>query len=290
MTFSLVKFQRVVTLATIAFTATTFSAHLTGSRDLAAFAGNGNGNGGNGNGNSGNGNGNGGGNGNANVSTRSVSTSVSVNQQKPVAASKAVKSKTAVPKLKKDSVTIKSVSLSKTIETPKIKIAKLPSRLGALNAAHASPMAFAHASANSRVGKIRTYYLANAASKTAAANLETAQAAAITSSAANVTAQAAVTTAQLALDAANAAVLVDPTLTQAVIDAQAALDVATAAALISQAAADTAAELVATAQLDADTAMATATAALNLAANKTPVDAETKAALDALLVGKIASQ
>ena len=75
---------------------------------------------------------------------------------------------------------------------------------------------------------------------------------------------------------------------QAVTDAQTVLDTAIAnAAKTQQAAVDAAADLAA-AQADAATADAAVQSALNAAANKRPVDDATKAALDALLAGKIA--
>ncbi len=46
------------------------------------------------------------------------------------------------------------------------------SRLGSLNAAHASARAFANASPNSRIGKIKAYYLANVIAQSADAKVQ----------------------------------------------------------------------------------------------------------------------
>lgn len=143
---------------------------------------------------------------------------------------------------------------------------KSVSRLGALNAGHASANAFAHAAPNSRVGKIKAYFLANEAANVAAAKVVADQLAIATYNAA---------VAKLALDQSQTTP--DPALLaldqKAIQDALAA-DTAALASLSAD-------------QLAANTLLATATNDLNAAANKTPVSAPTKAALDALLVGKI---
>ena len=143
---------------------------------------------------------------------------------------------------------------------------KSVSLLGALNAGHASANAFAHAAPNSRVGKVKAYFLANEAAKVAAAKVTADQLAITTYNAA---------VAKLAYDQ-----LHFPTNTSLLAADQIAINNALAA--------DTAALVsLAADQLAANTLLATATTALNAAANKTPVSAATKAALDALLVGKI---
>ena len=124
------------------------------------------------------------------------------------------------------------------------------SLLGALNAAHASAKAFAHAAPNSRVGKIKAYFLANQAAKVAAAKVVADLA---------------------AIDTYNAAVIKGD---QNAIKNALAADTAALASLPAD-------------QLAASNLLATAATALNAAANKRPVSLATKAALDALLVGKI---
>lgn len=151
-------------------------------------------------------------------------------------------------------------------KTLKSSSGKLASKLGALNAAHASANAFAHASPNSRIGKIKAYYIANAAAQIADAQVDSdLLAIQIYNDAVK----------QLATDQLNLPVG-DPILAtdQDAIDAALAAYTAATAAL----------------QTDQATAAAADAAtqdALNAAANKQPVSAETKVALDALLVGKI---
>ena len=173
-------------------------------------------------------------------------------------------------------------------KTLKSSSGKLASKLGALNAAHASANAFAHASPNSRIGKIKEYFLSNEAAKEADTKLADAQAAAATAAKNNTLAQSAVTDAQAALQTAQDALAAATGNQQAVTDAQTALDTAIANAAKTQIAADATAADVIAAQADAATADAAAQSALNAAANKRPVDDATKAALDALLAGKIA--
>ena len=158
---------------------------------------------------------------------------------------------------------------------------QVASKLGALNAAHASARAFAHASPDSRIGKIKTYYLANQIAIATQATAAATDAAAL-KVAFEATAPTAVISAYEALqadptnvtlqDAFNAAVTNAGLLGAQVTTLQTAYtDWQNAVA------ADTlAADAAATAQID-----------LNAAANKTPVDAATKTALDALLVDKI---
>lgn len=144
---------------------------------------------------------------------------------------------------------------------------KTASSLGALNAAHASPQAFANAAPNSEIGKIKAYFLAN---QTAALSDAAALQEAYDSSAPS------------AVRDAYEALLADPANTTL----QAAYDQAiTDAGLTAEQVAALAAAYAA--WQDAVAADAEAAATLEAAANKTPVSDETKAALDALLVGKI---
>ena len=87
---------------------------------------------------------------------------------------------------------------------------KLASKLGALNAAHASARAFPKASPNSRIGRIREYYEANQASIAAASAAEEAATAAVAANQAVTDAQATVTTAEAELAKAQAAAAADP--------------------------------------------------------------------------------
>ena len=141
------------------------------------------------------------------------------------------------------------------------------SNLGALNAGHAAPQAFANAFATSRIGKIKAYYLASqTAALTDAAALQTAF---------EGSAPAAVIGAYEALQA-------DPTnaTLQAVYD-QAVIDAGLTAEQV------TTLEAAYTAWQDAVAADAEAAATLEAAANKTPVSDETKTALDDLIADSI---
>lgn len=201
---------------------------------------------GNGGGNSGgNGNGNSGGNSNGNSSTRSDRS----NSPKSVATEKASKDKIA-PKL------------------------------GALNAARASAKAFAKASPNSRVGKIKAYYVANQAALTAQSIADETDAVALHDGFLG-SGPLSVVNAYEALQVGPAS----PTLQDAYNRA------ATDAALTGEqlAAMETAYsdwQGAANADALAANAASTAQAALQAAANKMPVSTEARAALDALLVGK----
>ena len=93
----------------------------------------------------------------------------------------------------------KSVEVASTEKKAKTNIA---SKLGALNAAHASAKALANASPNSRVGKIAAYRDANAASVTAAEDAAEAAATAATAQADADAAAADAAEAQAAADAA----------------------------------------------------------------------------------------
>ena len=217
--------------------------------DTALAKKGGNGNNGNGNGNNGNGNGNGGsangGNGGA-------------------ASGGAVASATGSGKSK-----------AKT---------QLTSQMGALNAAHASASAFAHANPKSRVGRIKEAVLQSAAADDAQQAATAVAQAAIDASPEVALARQAVTDANAALTTA----LADPTadavtidgLKQAIADAEDGLAEAETAAV--------AADPTATAaQAAAVEAQAAADAAWKDAANKTPVTDDVKAATRALVEGKI---
>jgi hypothetical protein len=139
----------------------------------------------------------------------------------------------------------------------------LTSQMGALNAAHASANALRNASPDSRVGMIAAYG-------------QQAAVAAAAQQVADVAAQAAAD-AVTALDQLNAdftAGLID----QATYDSQ-----LTSLQMAAEAAAADAAAL----QAAADAADAQAASLLEAAANKTPVTEEVRAAVDALLEGKI---
>lgn len=258
---SISKFHRAAFMACVLLASSAMNSDFLGSRDSLAFAGNGNGNGNGNGGSNSNANGNSGNNGNS--SANSVSAVKTTGQSK-----------------------VASVKKSAT-KTQVIKV-KVSNKLGALNAAHASAQAFAHASANSRIGKIKTYYVANVASWAAAEALTAANDANLLAQAnlqtlvdSGYVAPATLADANTALESANAALVLSPddaTLIQAVTDAQTVVDAFTTAAALAEA------------QVNAVLLAAAATDALNAAANKAPVDDTTKAALDALLVGKIASE
>jgi hypothetical protein len=199
-------------------------------------------------------------------------------------------------------------SSAKAEKTEKVSNGNIASKLGALNAAHASANALDNASPNSRVGKIAAYQDANAAAVESGVALQAAQdqLASLNEAVTNYdTALAGVTTAEgnlatgapalqgiiddpLATDDAKAAAAAElQDLNDAVTTAQATADGLQAAA---DAAADqipAAEEAVAQAEIDAAAAEAAALTALEAAANK-PVDdeGEVKAAVDALLLGK----
>jgi hypothetical protein len=144
---------------------------------------------------------------------------------------------------------------------------KTASNLGALNAGHAATQAFANAAPNSRVGKIKAYYLASqAAAQTDAAALQTAF---------EGSAPVPVVDAYKALQADPA----NPTLQDAFNQA-----VANANLTDEQVAAFEGAY---SAWQDAVAADSEAATSLDAAANKTPVSEETKAALDSLVAGSI---
>lgn len=215
---------------------------------LAAKGGNGNGNSG------GNGNGNGSAGGNGNSSAKSEKSSPAKTEK-----------------------VAKSVEVASTEKKTK----NIASKLGALNAAHASPRAFAHASPNSRIGKIKAYYEANQAFLTAQLTAGATDAVAL-QAAFEASAPASVVDAYEALQANPA----DPAL-QAAYDLAVATEVPTAEQLAELASTYTGWQSAVNDDALAAAAEAEAEAALNAAANKTPVSPEARIALDALLVGKI---
>ena len=159
----------------------------------------------------------------------------------------------------------------------------LTSQMGALNAAHASASAFAHANPKSRVGRIKEAVLQSAAADEAQQAATAVAQAAIDASPEVAVARQAVTDANTALALALADPMSDEAtiegLKQAVADAEGSLTEAEAAAV--------AADPTATAAQDAaDEAQAAADAAWNNAANKTPVTDDVKAATQALVEGK----
>ena len=195
--------------------------------------------------------------------------------------------------------------VAKAEKATKINHGATASKLGALNAAHASANALANASPNSRVGRIAAYGDASAAAVESGEALLAAQdqLASLNETVTNYnTALADVTTAEEKLVAgapALQAIVDDPLATDeakatelqglndAVDAAQTTADSLQAAAEAAAAQIPAAEATVTQAEIDAAAAEAAAQEALNYAANKTPVSDETKAALDALLVGKI---
>ena len=198
--------------------------------------------------------------------------------------------------------------VAKAEKATKVNHGATASKLGALNAAHASATAFADASPNSRVGRIAAYGQASAAAVESGEALLAAQdqLASLNETVTNYN------TALEDVTAAEGKLAEDAPALQAIVDDLSATDEAKAAAAAElqdlndavdaaqttadslQAAADAAAAqipdaeaTVAHAEIDAEAAEAAAQEALNFAANKTPVSDETKAALDALLAGKI---
>ena len=206
-------------------------------------------------GGNGNGNGNSGGNGNGNGNSGSGS-----------ASSTKANSTTKVAKVEK---------------AAKINHGDIASQLGALNAAHASAKAFAHASPNSRIGKIKAYYIANQIALTAVATAGETDAVALRG-AFDISGPASVLSAYEALQ-------VDPTDpgAQAAYANAVSVEGLTAEQVTAVETAYAAWKSAADADALAASAAADAEAALNAAANKSPVSPEARIALDALLVGKI---
>ena len=165
--------------------------------------------------------------------------------------------------------------------TPANGKGKTANSLGALNAAHASAQAFAHASPNSRIGKIKAYYLANKEAVAQKTAFTDALAALPTTNLTPVTLDQfkTIESAYLALQDPTYATL-DPT-------AQAELQAAYTQALTDAGITDAQFVALQPAYTTWQDAEKLATDTLNTAANKTPVNDATRAALDALLVGKI---
>ena len=161
---------------------------------------------------------------------------------------------------------------------------QLTSQMGALNAAHASASAFAHANPKSRVGRIKEAVIQSAAADDAQQDATAVAQAAIDASPEVALARQTVTDANAALTAALADPTADATtiegLRQAVADAEGGLAEAETAAVAADPTATAAQEA-------ADQAQAAADAAWNDAANKTPVTDDVKAATQALVEGKI---
>lgn len=141
------------------------------------------------------------------------------------------------------------------------------SALGSLNAAHASAKAFAHASPNSEIGKIKAYYLANQTALTAQATFDNALA--LTGK--TLDQFTTVLTAYTLWQA-------DPTNTTL----QANYTTALTTAGLTDASFQVLATDYSTAQHDAQTAQTL----LDAASNKGPVSQQTKAALDLMLSNK----
>ncbi len=198
--------------------------------------------------------------------------------------------------------------VAKAEKATKVNHGATASKLGALNAAHASATAFANASPNSRVGRIAAYGEASAAAAESGEALLAAQdqLASLNETVTNYNmALADVTAAEekLAEDAPALQAIVDDLsatddakaaaaaelqdLNDAIDTAQTTADGLEAAAVAAAAQIPDAEAAVTQAEIDAEAAEAAEQEALNFAANKTPVSVETKAALDALLVGKI---
>jgi hypothetical protein len=160
----------------------------------------GGGGGGGGNG-GGNGNGNGGGHGNSGGAALGAGSSVGSGTSASAASSVDLGhiGRSSGSKASKGSTASRGLKGSAASKSTKGSTA---SQLGALNAAHASPNALAHASPSSRVGKIAAYKDSVAALNTANTNLAAAQAAFAANP--NATTQAALTAAQSAQATAQA--------------------------------------------------------------------------------------
>jgi hypothetical protein len=174
-----------------------------------------------------------------------------------------------------------STPIANAEKPTKLNHGSITSQLGALNAAHASAKAFANASPNSRIGKIKAYYIANQLAVTAATTAGLTDAAALRD-AFEGSAPASVLDAYEALQANPT----DPALQVAYANA-----VSGAGLLPEQTTAMESAYSAWKSAADddalAESAAADAEAALDAAANKSPVSPEARIALDALLVGKI---
>ena len=158
---------------------------------------------------------------------------------------------------------------------------KTASKLGALNAARASATAFAKAVPNSRVGKIKAYYVANQVALTAQTSADETDAVTLQNGFV-ASGPVLVVNAYTALQANPANLDLQDAYNQAVTDA--ALTGEQIAA-VETAYADW--QSAVNADVLAANAASEAQAALDAAANKQPVSAEARAAVDALLAGKI---
>jgi len=170
---------------------------------------------------------------------------------------------------------------SKTAATEKSSKSKLVPKLGALNAARASAEAFAKAAPNSRVGKIKAYYVANQIALTARATADETNAVALYDAFLG-SAPSSVVNAYEALQADPTNPPLQDAYNQAATDA-----VLTGEQIGAMEAAYSDFQSAADADALAANAAANALAALQAAANKTPVSIEARAALDALLAGKL---
>ena len=170
---------------------------------------------------------------------------------------------------------------SKSAATEKASKNKIAQKLGALNAARASAKAFANASPKSRVGKIKAYYLANQVALTAQTTADGTDAVALH--------DAFVGSGPISVINAYEASQADPT-NPTLQDAfnQAATDAGLTGEQLA-AVETTYSDWQSAVNADAVAANAAsvAQAALDAAANKTPVSAEARAAVDALIAGKI---
>ena len=211
--------------------------------------------------NNGNGHGNGGGNANSNGGGNNVaSANAGSNAHKPA---------TAIVVANANAEAVSGESNGKNGNS-------LSAQLGSLNAAHASSQAFAHASPNSRIGKLKAYYLAEVAAESAKADLTNLQDA-VTTATSNLSVAATTLSDAKAAAAANPT---DTALADAVKAAQAAYDLA-------QVNLGAASQQLADAQAKAAAAQQLADTDLTSAANKTPVSDAARAWLDSILATKI---
>ena len=168
---------------------------------------------------------------------------------------------------------------SKTVATGTPSKTKTASKLGALNAAHASAKAFANALPNSRVGKIKAYYVANQIALSARATAEETDATALHDGFL-ASGPILVVNAYEALQADPTDQMLQDTYNQAATTLTGEQIAAVETAYSEWQSAANADSFAADAALKAQ-------AALDAAANKKPVSAEARAALDSLLAGKI---
>lgn len=170
---------------------------------------------------------------------------------------------------------------SKSVTTERTSKAKIASKLGALNAARASAKAFANALPNSRVGKIKAYYVANQVALTAQTTADETDAVALHDDFLG-SGPISVVNAYEAFQADPANSTLQDAYNQAATDATLTGE---QIAAVETAYSDW--QSAANADALAANAASKAQAALRAAANKAPVSTEARAALDALLEGKI---